>query len=147
MSTVPAAKAVANKIQAMRLISGGECVDCGMVHCSQTRKYDKTPTALCELGPHGWPALAAQPLNYLKRFAPRGRSIGDSTAMDTHINIKALQYTDLVRLGGLAAEAMELSRQYDQSRLQKYCKLAAACNTEVLERRRKAASLCGTALP
>ena len=72
--------------------------------------------------------------------------MGDSTAMDTHINIKALQYTDLIELGKLAAEAMELSRQYDQSRLRKYCSLIAACNIEVIERRRKASSLCGTAL-
>lgn len=66
--------------------------------------------------------------------------------MDTHINIKALQYTDLIELGKLAAEAMELSRQYDRSRLRKYCNLIAACNIEVIERRRKAESLCGTAL-
>ena len=72
--------------------------------------------------------------------------MGDSTAMDTLTNIKALQYSDLIELGRLAAEALELSRQYDQSRLQKYCNLIAACNTEVLERRRKAESLCGTAL-
>jgi len=65
---------------------------------------------------------------------------------DTHINIKALKYSDLIELGRLAAEALELSRQYDQSRLQKYCNLIAACNIEVLERRRKAESLCGTAL-
>jgi hypothetical protein len=91
-------------------------------------------------------ALAAQSLNYQKRFAPRSRSMGDSTAMDTHINIKALQYADLIELGKLAAEAMELSRQYDQSRLPKYCNLIAACNIEVIERRRKAESLCGTAL-
>jgi hypothetical protein len=72
--------------------------------------------------------------------------MGDSTAMDTHINIKALQYTDLIELGKLAAEAMELSKRYDQSRLRKYCNLIAACNIEVIERRRKAESLCGTAL-
>jgi len=66
--------------------------------------------------------------------------------MDTHINIKALQDADLIELARLAAEAMELSRQYDQSRSQKYCKLIAACNIEVIERRRKAASRCGTAL-
>lgn len=72
--------------------------------------------------------------------------MGDSTAMDTLTNIKALQYSDLIELGRLAAEALELSRQYDQSRLQKYCNLIAACNIEVLERRRKAESLCGTAL-
>jgi hypothetical protein len=65
--------------------------------------------------------------------------------MDTHINIKALQFTDLVELGKLAAEALELSREYDQSRLRKYCKLIAACNIEVIERRRQAERLCGTA--
>jgi hypothetical protein len=66
--------------------------------------------------------------------------------MDTHINIKALQFTDLVELGKLAAEAMELSREYDQSRLRKYCNLIAACNIEVIERRRQAERLCGTAV-
>jgi hypothetical protein len=65
--------------------------------------------------------------------------------MDTHTNIKALQFTDLVELGKLAAEALELSREYDQSRLQKYCNLIAACNIEVIERRRQAQRLCGTA--
>lgn len=73
--------------------------------------------------------------------------MGDSTAVDTHIKLEALQYADLIELGTLAAEAMQLSREYDQSGLQKYCKLVAACNIEVIERRRKAASLCGTALP
>jgi hypothetical protein len=63
--------------------------------------------------------------------------------MDTHINIKALQYTDLIELGRLAAEAMELSRQYDQSRLQTYCNLIAACNIEVIARRHRAERLCG----
>jgi hypothetical protein len=66
--------------------------------------------------------------------------------MDTHTNIKALQFTDLVELGKLAAEALELSREYDESRLQKYCKLIAACNIEVIERRRQAERLCGTAM-
>jgi hypothetical protein len=85
--------------------------------------------------------------NNLKRFAPRLPSMGDSTAMDdTQTKIKALTYSDLIELGRLAAEAMELSRQYDQSRLRKYCNLIAACNIEVIERRRKAESLCGTAL-
>jgi len=65
--------------------------------------------------------------------------------MDTHTNIKALQFTDLVELGKLAAEALELSREYDESRLQTYCKLTAACNIEVIERRRQAERLCGTA--
>jgi hypothetical protein len=66
--------------------------------------------------------------------------------MDTHINIKALQFTDLVKLGKLAAEALELSREYDQSRLRQYCNLIAACNIEVIERRRQAARSCGTAM-
>ncbi|HWM70869.1 MAG TPA: hypothetical protein VNO35_30135 [Steroidobacteraceae bacterium] len=65
--------------------------------------------------------------------------------MDTHTNIKALQFTDLVELGKLAAEALELSREYDESRLQTYCKLIAACNIEVIERRRQAERLCGMA--
>ena len=64
--------------------------------------------------------------------------------MDTHINIKALQYSDLIELGKLAAEAIELSREYDQSRVQKFCKLIAACNVEMIERRRQAERLCGT---
>ena len=81
-----------------------------------------------------------------KRFAPRLRLLGDSTDMDTHINIKALQFTDLIELGKLAAEALELSQEYDQARSQKYCKLMAACNIEMLERRREAERLCGTAL-
>jgi len=64
--------------------------------------------------------------------------------MDTHINIKALQYTDLIALGKLAAEAIELSHEYDKSRVRKYCKLIAACNVEMIERRRQAERLCGT---
>jgi len=64
--------------------------------------------------------------------------------MDTHIKIKALQYSDLIELGKLAAEAIELSREYDQSRVQKFCKLIAACNVEMIERRRQAERLCGT---
>jgi hypothetical protein len=66
--------------------------------------------------------------------------------MDTHIKIKALQYSDLIELGKLAAEAIELSREYDQSRVQKFCKLIAACNIEMIERRRQAERLCGTAV-
>jgi hypothetical protein len=66
--------------------------------------------------------------------------------MDTHINIKALQYTDLIELGKLAAEAIELSREYDQSGVRKFTKLIAACNIEMIERRRQAERLCGTAL-
>lgn len=64
--------------------------------------------------------------------------------MDTHIRLQALPYAELVELGKLAAEAIELSRQYDQSRARKFCNIAAACNIEMLERRRKAERLCGT---
>lgn len=66
--------------------------------------------------------------------------------MDTHINIKALPYAELMELGKLAAEAIELSREYDQSRSQKFCNLIAACNVEMIERRRQAELLCGTAV-
>jgi hypothetical protein len=66
--------------------------------------------------------------------------------MDTQLNIKALQFTDLIELGKLAAVALELSREYDQSRLPKFCNLIAACNVEMIERRRQAARLCGTAM-
>lgn len=72
--------------------------------------------------------------------------MGNSAVMDTHIKIKALQYSDLIELGKLAAEAIELSREYDQSRVQKFCKLIAACNIEMIERRRQAERLCGTAV-
>ncbi len=65
--------------------------------------------------------------------------------MDTHINLRALQYADLIKLGQLAAEAMTLSQEYDQSRARDYCKLVAACNVEMLTRRQKAARNCGTA--
>lgn len=65
--------------------------------------------------------------------------------MDTHIRIKALQFNDLVELGKLAAEAIELSREYDQSRVRKFCNLIAACNVEMIERRRQAERVCGTA--
>jgi hypothetical protein len=41
---------------------------------------------------------------------------------------------------------MALSEQYDKSRSQKYCRLIAACNVEMLARRRKTARHCGTAL-
>jgi hypothetical protein len=65
--------------------------------------------------------------------------------METHINLKRLQYADLIKLGQLAAEAMTLSQQYDQSRSRKYCELVAACNIEMLARRRTAVRHCGTA--
>ncbi|MFL6605889.1 MAG: hypothetical protein ACJ8R9_31810 [Steroidobacteraceae bacterium] len=66
--------------------------------------------------------------------------------METHIDFEGLQFADLIRLGSLAAEAMALSREYDQSRWRVYCELVAACNVEVFVRRRKAARHCGTSL-
>ena len=77
-------------------------------------------------------------------LAGRSRS-RNSPIMDTQINIKALPYAELLELGKLAAEAVELSREYDQAHARKFCKLVAACNMEVIERRRRAAIVCGTA--
>jgi hypothetical protein len=65
--------------------------------------------------------------------------------METHIDFDGLQLADLVRLGKLAAEAMALSQEYDRARSHVYCELVAACNVEVLVRRRRAARHCGTA--
>jgi hypothetical protein len=65
--------------------------------------------------------------------------------METHIDFEALQLAELVRLGKLAAEAMALSQEYDRGRSHVYCELVAACNVEVLVRRRRAARHCGTA--
>jgi hypothetical protein len=89
---------------------------------------------------------AAQPSrfsNYVHAFA---RSLFETRVMDTQINIKALPYAELMELGKLAAEAIELSREYDQARARKFCHLVAACNVEMIERRRQAARLCGTAM-
>jgi hypothetical protein len=66
--------------------------------------------------------------------------------METHIDFEGLQFAQIVRLGALAAEAMALSHEYDRSRSRVYCELVAACNVEVLVRRRRAARHCGTAL-
>jgi hypothetical protein len=66
--------------------------------------------------------------------------------MDTNINFKTLRYNDLIELGRLAAEAMELSREYDPARSQRYCSLIAACNVEMIARRRRAERLCGSTL-
>jgi hypothetical protein len=66
--------------------------------------------------------------------------------METYINLQRLQYADLIKLGKLAAEAMALSQEYDQSRSRTYCELVAACNVEMLVRRRRAARHCGTTL-
>jgi hypothetical protein len=64
--------------------------------------------------------------------------------MDTHLKLKRLDYADLLKLGTLAAEAMALSQEYDRTRSHSYCKLIAACNGEMLARRRKARRQCGT---
>jgi hypothetical protein len=66
--------------------------------------------------------------------------------METRIDLQRLRYTDLIKLGNLAAEAMALSHDYDRSRSRAYCELVAACNVEMLARRHKAARHCGTAL-
>jgi hypothetical protein len=66
--------------------------------------------------------------------------------METRIDFEELQLAELIRLGKLAAEALALSQEYDRSRARVYCELVAACNVEVLVRRRKAARHCGTAL-
>jgi len=87
---------------------------------------------------------ALQRPNCRKSVASRAPRLRNSRVMDTHIKIKALQYNDLVELGKLAAEAIELSREYDQSRVRKFCNLIAACNVEMIERRRRAERLCGT---
>jgi hypothetical protein len=67
------------------------------------------------------------------------------SAMETRINLQRLQYADLIRLGQLAAEAMTLAQEYDQARSRAYCELVAACNVEMLRRRRTATRYCGTA--
>ena len=66
--------------------------------------------------------------------------------MDNRINLEGLHTADLVRLRDLAAEAMALAQEYDQSQSRAYCELAAACNVEMFVRRHKAARNCGTAL-
>jgi hypothetical protein len=66
--------------------------------------------------------------------------------METRIDLERLRDTDLIKLGKLAAEAMTLSHDYDRSRSRAYCELVAACNVEMLTRRRRATRRCGTAL-
>jgi len=109
-------------------------------------QYDKGRSAFVNQVPVAGVTYAPQLGNCLTPIASGAPPFGDSRAMDTHINIKALQYTDLVELGKLAAEALELSREYDKSRAQKFCKLIAACNVEVIERRRQAERQCGTSV-
>ena len=45
----------------------------------------------------------------------------------------------------ITAEAMTLAQEYDQARSRAYCELVAACNVEMLRRRRTATRYCGTA--
>ena len=104
------------------------------------------PPCRCELVGSGAQARAAQPGNSLNRFPPRLLLVGDTTAMDTHIDFATLQFAELSRLAKLATEAMALAHQYDRSRSRVFCELVAACNVEMLARRRKAARHCGTAL-
>jgi hypothetical protein len=66
--------------------------------------------------------------------------------METHIDFEELQLAELIGLAKLAAEAMALCREYDRDRSHVYCELVAACNVEVLARRRRAARHCGRAL-
>jgi hypothetical protein len=66
--------------------------------------------------------------------------------METQIDFEELQLAELIRLAKLAAEAMALSQEYDLARSHVYCELVAACNVEMLVRRRRAARHCGTAL-
>jgi len=68
------------------------------------------------------------------------------STMETRIDLQRLQYADLIRLGQLAVEALALAQEYDQSRSRAFCELVAACNVEMLARRRQAARYCGTAL-
>ena len=72
--------------------------------------------------------------------------MSNTTIVETHIDLKRLGYADLIRLGNLAVEAMALAHDYDRSRSHAYCKLLAACNVEMLVRRRHAVRHCGTAL-
>jgi hypothetical protein len=89
---------------------------------------------------------AAQSCNCQTRVPQRFARVSDSTTMDTHLKLKRLDYADLIKLGRLAAEAMELSQEYDRARAHSFCNLAAACNVEMLARRAKARRQCGTAL-
>jgi hypothetical protein len=66
--------------------------------------------------------------------------------METHIDLESLPFAELIRLAKLATEAMALSHEHDQARSRGYCQLLAACNGEMLARRRRAARHCGTAL-
>jgi hypothetical protein len=65
--------------------------------------------------------------------------------MNMYIDFQRLDYADLVRLGKLAAEALALAQEYDQTQSHTYCKLIAACNDETLARRQSATRRCGTA--
>jgi hypothetical protein len=107
-------------------------------------QFDETRSAFVNCVPVAGVSCAPQLGNCLTPIASAAAQFGNSRAMDTHINIKALQFADLMELGKLAAEALELSREYDKSRVHKFCNLIAACNVEMIERRRQAERLCGT---
>jgi hypothetical protein len=66
--------------------------------------------------------------------------------MGAQIDFNQLGFEDLIHLGNLAAEAMALSHQYDESRARDFCKLIVACNIEMLARLQQARRNCGTAL-
>ena len=71
--------------------------------------------------------------------------MGHSRVMRSQIDFKQLGLEELMHLGNLAAEAMALSHEYDQSRARAFCELIAACNSEMLSRRRRSNRRCGTA--
>jgi hypothetical protein len=119
-------------------------VFCAIAYCRHRYQYDKGRSAFVNCIPVAGVTYAAQLGNCPTPIPSGAAQLGDSGVMDTHINIKALQYTDLLELGKLAAEALELSREYDKSRVHKFCNLIAACNVEVIERRRQAERQCGT---
>ena len=149
ISTAPAANAVQNRIHSTRVMPVLLCGCWSTRHCRHSREYDKThawPQCGCELVGSGIPSPATQPGNCLNRFAPRLLLVSHSRAMETQIDFEALQFAELIRLGTLAAEAMALSQEYDSARSRVFCELVAACNVEVLVRRRRAARHCGTAL-
>ena len=100
----------------------------------------------CELVGAAVTPRAAQPGNCQTPFPPRLLLVSHSAVMETHIDLESLPLAELIRLAKLATEAMALSHEHDQARSRAYCQLLAACNGEMLARRRRAARHCGTAL-
>src|SRR5882757_4763373 len=149
ISTAPAANAVQNRIHSTRVMPLLWCACWNIPHCRHGCEYDKSrlwPLCGCELVGSGKPSLAAQPGNCLTYVPVRLLLASHSIVMEAHIDFEGLQLAELVRLAKLAAEAMALSEEYDRSRSRVYCELVAACNVEMLVRRRRAARHCGTAL-